>query len=192
MRQITMIKPEPEERNSEMESEIPETENIEDLKHTLAEEKEKTENYLANWQRAQADFVNYKRRSEQELEERVRFANSVLMLSFLPVLDDLERAITSVPPELAEESWVEGIRIILQKAGAELEARGLSPIQALGEAFDPNLHEAVRQDSGKDGVVIEEVQKGYMFHDKVIRPSRVVVGNGEVAEENNRGDQNSD
>ena len=104
-----MIKPEPEERNSEMESEIPETENIEELKQTLAEEKEKAENYLANWQRAQADFVNYKRRSEQELEERGRFANSVLMLSFLPVLDDLERAITSVPPELAEESWVEGI-----------------------------------------------------------------------------------
>ena len=179
-----------EELNNDVDPEVAE-EDIDNLKQTLAEEKEKAENYLANWQRAQADFVNYKRRSEQELEERGRFANSVLMLSFLPVLDDLERAIASVPPELAEESWVEGIRIILQKAGTELEAKGLSPIQAVGEPFDPNLHEAVRQDSGKDGVVIEEVQKGYMFHDRVIRPSRVVVGNGEVEEENNQGDQES-
>ncbi|MFC1934506.1 nucleotide exchange factor GrpE, partial [Chloroflexota bacterium] len=61
-----------------------------------------------------------------------------------------------------------------------LEAQGLSHIKAVGEPFDPYLHEAIRQDKGKDGIVIEEVQKGYQFHDRVIRPSKVVVGNGEV------------
>ncbi|GAG77783.1 unnamed protein product, partial [marine sediment metagenome] len=60
-----------------------------------------------------------------------------------------------------------------------LEAQGLSEIKATGEPFDPHLHEAVRQDKGKEGVVIEEVQKGYKFHDRVIRPTKVVVGNGE-------------
>ncbi|MFC2070161.1 nucleotide exchange factor GrpE [Chloroflexota bacterium] len=174
-----------EELNNEVFPEVSEEDSIEELKKALAEEKEKAEDYLASWQRAQADFINYKRRNEQEAEERRKFSNSVLMLSFLPVLDDLERAIASVPPEMAEESWIDGVRLIGHKAITELEAQGLSHIQAVGEPFDPNLHEAVRQDKGEEGIVIEEVQKGYMFHGRVLRPSRVVVGIGEVSEENN-------
>jgi molecular chaperone GrpE len=76
-------------------------------------------------------------------------------------------------------SWVEGIKLVERKLWANLEAQGLSPIKALGEPFDPNLHEAVRQDKGKEGIVIEEVQKGYKLNDRVIRPTMVVVGNGE-------------
>jgi len=179
-----------EELTDEVEPQVAETEAVEALKQALAEEKEKAEKYLANWQRAQADFINYKRRSEQEKAETAKFANSVLMLSLLPVLDDLERAFNFVLPELAEPSWVEGVRLIERKMKATLEAQGLSAIEALGKPFDPNFHEAVRQDRGKEGIVIEEVQKGYKFHDRVIRPSRVVVGNGEVEEEkeNNRED----
>ena len=101
------------------------------------------------------------------------------MLNLLPILDDLERAFTSIPPRLAKLSWVDGIRLIERKLRAILEAQGLSPIKALGEPFDPTLHEAVRQDKGKEGIVVEELQKGYKFHDRVIRPSKVVVGNGE-------------
>jgi molecular chaperone GrpE len=172
-----------EELTNEVEPEVAETEAVESLKQALAEEKEKAEKYLANWQRAQADFINYKRRSEQEKVETTRFANSVLMLGLLPVLDDLERALNSVLPELAEPGWLEGVRLIERKMKATLEAQGLSPIEALGKPFDPNFHEAVRQDKGEAGIIIEEVQKGYKFHDRVIRPSRVVVGNGEVDEE---------
>ena len=153
------------------------------IRQALAEEKAKAENYLANWQRAQADFINYRRRSEQEKEEIIRFANSALVLNLLPVLDDLERAFAAVPPNLAELGWLDGIRLIERKLRASLEAQGISPIQALGEPFDPRFHEAVRQDKGKDGIVIEEMQKGYQFHDRVIRPSKVVVGNGEGEEE---------
>ena len=178
-----MIQQEPEEETNKIESEVTEQEDIVELKQALAEEKEKAENYLANWQRAQADFINYKRRSEQEKEEINKFANSVLMLSLLPVLDDLERAFTSIPSKLAEVSWVDGLKLIERKLRASLEAQGLSPIKALGEPFDPHLHEAIREDKGKEGTVIEEVQKGYKLHDRVIRPSRVVVGNGEVEEE---------
>ncbi|MFC1982079.1 nucleotide exchange factor GrpE, partial [Chloroflexota bacterium] len=128
----------------------------------------------------QADFINYKRRSEQEKEETSKFAKSVLMLDLLPALDDLERAFASIPPNLAKRSWVDGVRLIGRKIQTSMEAQGLSPIKAVGEAFDPHLHEAIRQDKGEDGIVIEEVQKGYTFHDRVLRPSRVVVGNGEA------------
>ena len=165
--------------NSEAEPETTEIEDVESLKQALAEEKKKSEEYLANWQRAQADFINFKRRIEQERQDFNRFANANLILSLLPILDDLERALDSVPPtKSAKHSWVEGVRLVDRKFRTILEAQGLTPIQALGEPFDPNFHEAVRQDKGKEGIVIEELQKGYMMHDRLLRPSKVVVGNG--------------
>ena len=171
-----------ETQNSQVETEVAELEDIESLKKALAEEKARAEDYLASWQRAQADFINYKRRSEQEKEEVSKFASSILMLSLLPILDDLERAFTSLPPELVEVTWADGIKLIERKLRATLEAQGLSEIKAVGEPFDPNLHEAVAQAKGKEGVVVRELQKGYKFHDRVIRPSQVVVGSGEEAE----------
>jgi len=173
------MKQESEDLNSEVGPEVAEVEDIEALKQALAEEKAKAETNLAGWQRAQADFINYKRRIEQEKEEIGKFANSILVLDLLPSLDDLERALTSIPDDLANLSWVDGIRLIERKLRGILEAQGLSPIQALGEPFDPNLHEAAMQGKGKEGIVVEELQKGYKFHDRVIRPARVVVGNGE-------------
>ena len=171
-----------EDLASEVNPEVTEVEDIGALKQALAEEKEKAKGYLANWQRAEADFINYKRRSEQEKEEISKFSTSMLMLKILPILDDLERAFASSPPRLAKLGWVDGIRLIDRKLRSTLEAQGLSLINALGEPFDPRLHEAVRQDKGKEGIVIEEVQKGYTFRDKVIRPSKVVVGSGEAEE----------
>ncbi len=175
-----MIPREPEEGlTSELELEVAEVEDIEALKQALAEEKARAETNLAGWQRAQADFVNYKRRTEQEKEEIGKFANAMLVVSLLPILDDLERALDSISDELAELGWVDGIRLIERKLRGILEAQGLSPIKALGEPFDPNLHEATMQGKGKEGMVVEELQKGYKFQDRVIRPARVVVGSGE-------------
>jgi molecular chaperone GrpE len=174
-----MIQQGPEEAPTSKAEEAAELEDLETLKQTLLEEKAKAEGYLANWQRAQADFMNYKRRTEQETEELRRFANATLMLSLVPILDDLERAFAAIPPRLAKLSWVDGIRLIWRKLQASLEAQGLSQIKAIGQPFDPNQHEAVRQDKGKEGIVVAEVQKGYQLHDRVIRPAMVVVGNGE-------------
>ena len=183
-----MTQQEPEESlNSGVEAEeLSEIEDIEQLKQALAEEKKKAEGYLSNWQRAQADFINYKRRIEQEKDEFYKFANAALILSLLPILDALERAFDSIPSRLAKHSWMDGIRLIEQKFRASLEAQGLTPIKALGEPFDPRFHEAVRQDKGKEGIVIEEFQKGYMLGDRVLRPSKVVVGNGEEAEKEDK------
>ena len=176
-----MTAQEPEEAiNSEAEAEAPE--DVETLKQALAEEKQRAEGYLASWQRAQADFINYKRRNEEERAEFNRFVNANLILSILPVLDDLERALASVPPRMAKLGWVDGLRLIERKFRTSMEAQGLTPIKALGEPFDPNFHEAVRQDKGKEGIVIDEFQKGYILHDRVLRPTRVVVGNGEEKE----------
>ena len=173
-----MISREPEEPTTEEEP-IAEEE-PESLEEAPAEAKHKVEEYLANWQRTQADFVNYKRRNEQERQEFGKFANSQLILSLLPVLDDLERAFESATPQVARLKWVEGIRLIDRKLRAALEAHGVSQIKALGEPFDPNLHEAAMHSKGEEGIVVQELQKGYMLHDRVIRPSRVVVGNGET------------
>ncbi len=158
---------------------------VETLKQALAEEKEKAEKYLANWQRAEADFSNYKKRAEQEKSELANSANAGLILGVLPVLDDLERALASLPPKLAGLTWVDGIRLIHRKLQAILEIQGLSEIEAARKPFDPSLHEAVGYQEGEEGMVIEEVQKGYKLKDKVLRPALVVVGKGkeEKAEE---------
>ena len=156
-------------------------EDIETLKKALEEEKAKSAANLAGWQRAQADFINYKRRSEQEKEDTIKLANSQLVLDLLPILDGLEGAFVA-PNHPHKSGWAEGIRMIEQKLRAILEGYGLSPIKALGEPFDPNLHEAVTQARGKEGIVVGELQRGYMFRDRVIRHSKVIVGKGEPAE----------
>ena len=136
----------------------------------------RVEDYLASWQRAQADFVNYKRRVEQEREEATKFTNATLVLNLLPVLDDLERALDNVSMELDGLTWVEGIRLIYRKLKTLLEDRGLSEIEAEGREFDPNIHEAVMCVEGEEGKVCEEIQKGYRLRDRLLRPSMVKVG----------------
>ncbi len=159
------------------------SEDIEELKKALAEENVKAENYLENWKRTQADFINFKRRSDKEKEETSKFANSVLILNLLPALDDLERALSSIPPRLAKLPWVDGIRFIERKFHASLEAQGVTRIEAKGKPFDPNLHEAAMHSEGEEGIVVRELQRGYKLCDRVIRPATVAVGSGDKAEE---------
>ena len=158
-------------------------EDIESLKQALAEEKAKAESHLANWQRTQADFINYKRRSEQERGEIRRFANATLMLKILPILDDMERAFASMPARIAKSNWVEGVRLIEQNLKSNLKAQGLCRIETVGEKFDPNVHEAAICCAGEEGKVIQELEKGYKLHDKVLRPAKVAVGEGKEADQ---------
>ena len=166
-----------------VEAEVEPTEDVETLEQSFTEEKEKAEKYLANWQRSQADFDNYRKHIEQEKEEIVKFANSALILGLLPIVDDMERAFASLPEQMAEFSWIDGIRLSYNKFRATLEAQGLSEIKAKGEQFDPHLHEAIMRREGEEGMVIEEIQKGYKLKDKVIRPSMVIVGEGKKTEQ---------
>ncbi|MBI2848695.1 MAG: nucleotide exchange factor GrpE [Chloroflexi bacterium] len=154
----------------------PGLDDLELLRRQLEEEKQRASDYLAGWQRAQADFVNFKRRTEQERGEASKFSNAMLILNFIPVLDDMERALATVPTSLAGLSWVDGIRLIYRKMQAVLETQGVTAIRAEGEEFDPNLHEAILFGEGEEGRVIEELQRGYRLHDRVIRPAMVKVG----------------
>ncbi|HXH22397.1 MAG TPA: nucleotide exchange factor GrpE [Dehalococcoidia bacterium] len=146
------------------------------LARQLAEETEKAQAYLANWQRAAADYQNYKRRVEQEREEMGRLATAALIINILPILDDLERALQSIDSHLAGLTWVDGIRLIYRKFQAVLEMNGVREIQAEGADFDPNYHEAVAFAEGEDGKVLSVVQKGYTLNNRVLRPAMVVVG----------------
>ena len=153
-------------------------EDAESLKRALEAEKEKADKYLYNWQRAEADLLNFKKRSEQERLEQAGFVNATLMANLLPVLDDLERALVSIFPSQAEVTWVEGIKLIYRKLQAALQAQGLAEIEAEGKVFDPSLHEAVLYGEGEEGKVVEVLQKGYKFRERVLRPAMVKVGRG--------------
>lgn len=152
---------------------------IEGLRQALAEARAKAEQYLASWQRSQADFANYKRRSEQEKCDITLSANAALTLKLLPAVDDMDRAFASLPLDPKEHAWVEGFRLIYRKLNNTLVNQGLQEIEAEGKPFDPRYHEAVAyEEGGEDGVVLHETQKGYMMCDKVLRPALVVVGKG--------------
>ena len=157
-----------------------EQDDIEALKKALAEANEKAETNLAGWQRERADFVNYKKRVEQEKSEAVHWSNAELIKSILPVLDDMEHAFSMVDPEFEHSSWVEGFRQIQRKLQDVLRSHGCTEIQCLGESFDPNLHEAIAYEEGDEGKVIREHRKGYKLGDRVLRASQVVVGRGEA------------
>ncbi len=154
-------------------------ERIEELERELTEAKAKSEEHLYHWQRSAADFSNYKRRTDDERAQLGQFSNAILISKLLGVLDDFDRALESVPAE-AHDAWIEGVKLTERKLRGVLESEGVTAIAAVGEPFDPNLHEAVAHEETADhpdNQVIGEVQRGYRLHDRVIRPSLVRVAN---------------
>ena len=134
--------------------------------------------------RAVADYQNLRRRSTEDRAEQARLTMKTLVLNYLPVLDDLNRALDSVSDheELIDHPWVEGVRIVQRKFTAILEAAGAKAIDAaVGAPFNPELHEAVAHQPGPLNEVIAVIQSGYVLDGMMIRPAMVVVGNGEAA-----------
>ncbi len=146
------------------------------IEEQLAAAQDDARKYLGNWQRAEADFQNYKRRVEQERDENRRFASAALIINTLPILDDLERALGSLDVRLAGLTWFEGVALIHRKLMLLLENAGVTIIEAEGQQFDPSVHESVMQAEGEEGKVLAEVQRGYKLYDRVLRPAMVVVG----------------
>jgi len=140
-------------------------------------EKEKKE-YLEGWKRERADFLNYKKDEIERIEGLIKYANEELILKFLPILDNLEIAEKNISENLKENEEVKGLLQIKAQILDFLKSQGLSEIKALGELFDPYFHEAIEEieDKEKDsGIIIEEVRKGYLLNNKVLRPSRVKI-----------------
>ena len=156
---------------------------LEQARSQAEEQRRKAETYLDLAQRSQADFLNYKRRTEQDRERTVKDANAALLTQLLPVLDDLQRAVESVPSELAGNSWAAGVGLIGQKLSQILDRQGLEKIGAEGEPFDPRVHEAVayqEHPNYDEGQVAQVYRAGYRLHDRVLRPAQVVVARGSV------------
>ena len=144
---------------------------------------------INNWKRTAADFENYKKRKEAESKELIEFAREVTVAKLLPTLDSLEQALRHAP-ELNQESgmmnnewgkkyqnWMVGINGILLQLDKALEELGVKKIEAVGKKFDPHFHEAVKEvvADEEDGIIVDELQSGFILNGKVIRPSQVVI-----------------
>ncbi|PAB58941.1 nucleotide exchange factor GrpE [Anaeromicrobium sediminis] len=164
-----------ESEKDSIEEDIEEAKNINDgLEKIQQENEELNGKYL----RMTADFQNFKRRVEKEKGDIYKLANEKLIVDLLPILDNLERAINSHKSDIKDESFFNGVDMILKQFVDVLGKNGLEAIEAIGKEFDPNYHHAVMQDSSDDvepDTIMEEFQKGYVLNDKVIRPSMVKV-----------------
>ena len=148
------------------------------LKIALEEMDMKAEEYLDGWQRARAEFANYKKRVTRENMDIRQVARGEVIKLYLDIADDLERALQEKPEIGDGETWAEGIEIIFQKLRARLESEGIKPMNPLGEEFDPNIHEALMKEESEEyesGQIIEVMQEGYWIGDKVLRPALVRV-----------------
>lgn len=151
---------------------------FEALQQELEEAQQKAQEYLDGWQRALADFTNYKRRMERDQQLNYQNAIGTAVKRYLPIVDDLERALNNRPAEGDGAVWAGGIELIYRKFMMALEADDVKPMQAEGEQFDPNLHEAISQEPSPEhesGQIIEVLQKGYYLGERVLRPAVVRV-----------------
>jgi len=148
------------------------------VEQQLAAEQQKAEEWLDLLRRTQADFVNYRRRMSQEQAEGRIAAQSALLSQLLPVLDDLGRALGSVPPELADHPWVQGLFLVARRLTTLFEQLGVRQIGAAGESFDPRWHEAIATETRADvpeGTIVQVAQPGYALGERVVRPAQVSV-----------------
>lgn len=144
----------------------------------LARLKTEAEENQQRFVRAQADFDNFRRRTQKEKEELAKYASMKLVTELVPVLDNFERAMATVPEGTETESFAKGIQMILRQLETVLTNEGLTAMEAVGQPFNPEFHQAIMQvesEEHEEGIVVEEVQKGYMLKDKVLRPAMVKV-----------------
>ncbi len=177
-----------EELAEETESIDEETEETQDADQDIARmqqelETARSENEAAAdmMLRLAAEMDNYKKRVLKERESLIKYGSQGLVQELLPILDNFGRAIESGNESREFDSFLEGVVMIFKQMSDALERKGISEIDAVGEVFDPNIHEAVMQVNSEEypeNIVVEELQKGYMLHDRVIRPAMVTVSRG--------------
>jgi molecular chaperone GrpE len=170
------VKPEEEPATeAEAAAEVDETA---ELRQLLAEAEAEAATNLDGWQRAQAEFVNFRKRVERDQARMYEDTAARVIKRILPVLDDLNRAMPDRPTEGEAGEWANGIELVARKLQGVLESEGVSVMKVEGEMFDPNLHEAISQEESPDhesGQIIEVIQQGYMIGDRVLRAALVRV-----------------
>jgi molecular chaperone GrpE len=162
-----------EENNNQNQAETPQ--------HELSELeicKQKCDEYLNNWKRERADFINYKNGEIERIGLLSQYTKEETILKMLPVLDSIYLAEKQVPDELKNHNWIEGFLQTKKQIDTFLDREEIEKIEAIDKPFDPNTMEAVEEAEHKElqpNVVIEEIQKGYMMAGKVLRPARVKI-----------------
>lgn len=162
--------------SAEAEVEIEAIPEVQALQDELKDWQAKANEYLDGWQRARAEFANYKKRVEREQASAYQNAAGNVIKRHLEILDDLERALKNRPVEGDGAAWANGIELVYRKFISFLEAEGVRPMQAKGQFFDPTMHEAILQEESSDhesGEIIEEIKQGYMLGERVLRPAQV-------------------
>ena len=177
-----------EERTAEID--ISPTKLLADIERLTTERDEalaRAEEYLAGLQRERAEFLNFKRRTEQDGAASASRAADSLRLKVLDALDDFDRAVEARPPALADDPWAEGIAAIDRKLRGLLEREDVRPMApTVGERFDPRLHQALSHVAGSGrpaDEIVGEFQRGYMVADRVLRPALVAVSDGKASDE---------
>lgn len=161
----------PEEQNEQQNADIGE------LRERL-EACETTKNELIEFsKRIKADFVNYKKDQEKAVALTRQYANEVLLEMLLPILDSFELALEHMPKEIESDQWAQGVKSMKSQIDGVLKNIGVTDIPAVGEKFDPRLHEAIAETESEkdDGIITAELQKGYKLYDKVLRPAKVKI-----------------
>ncbi len=134
--------------------------------------------HIDGWKRAKADYLNLKKQSEKERAEITTYAQAAVVLEFLPIYDNMKRALKHIPAEQGELEWVKGLAHIQRQFEEALKAMNITAILTAGQPFDPAKHHAVskvKQEGVKTDTIIEEVKTGFMIGDRVLEPAQVVV-----------------
>jgi len=158
---------------------------MEDLVHSLEDEKKRSEDCLNRLKYMQADFENYRKRLERQMDEVRKYSNERIIIQLLDVVDELELAIRSAQSSNSNGTLVQGVEMTLKKLEKILQKEGVCPIDCLGKPFDSSKHDAVskvEKDNVEGCTVVEEIRKGYTMKEKVIRPSVVKVAVNPVSE----------
>lgn len=157
----------------------------EDAQEVIEKLMAQRDDYLEQLQRSRAEFINFRRRTEQERAKLGEMFTSNTLAQFLPVIDDFDRAVEHVPEEMRDNGWIEGILMIQRKLKGLLERAGVTEVEGVNAPFDPAVHEAVATEPGSRGeVVVEVYQKGYKLGDTLLRAAMVKTGDPETETEN--------
>ena len=166
------------EKAAEQKEPEPKKKELEELHQQLNELQKEKDELFAKLQRVSADYANFQKRVPKQIRDSVAYEKEMIIKSLLPALDNFEHTLQNEQSAENTEAFVKGVRIIYDQMLDILKAHGVEQINALGEKFDPSLHEAMMQKANpeeQDNIVLEEFQKGYKLNGRVIRPSKVIV-----------------
>ncbi len=183
------------EAEQDQETQSP-SEQEDDVESRLQAAEKKADEYYDRLLRTSAEFDNYKKRATREMRETIKFANEKIIKELLDIVDNLERAIDAIPSEGQNTNpLLEGVQLTLNELLKLLDRHDVKPIQALGEPFDPAFHQAMMQEEVVDkppNTVVREMQKGYLIHDRLLRPALVGVSKQQQDQTDETGNQQED